>query len=967
MLKFYLLLCVNLLFAQFDWQDNGVPVRQGIHIEWQRTGDVGNDGEMIFAWSDTRYGGRDVYAQKIDQDGNNMWGSEGVPVVIAEGRQEDPILVKDGNGGAFIIWVDYRDEPDYGDIYAQHINSDGLISWDIEGVVLTNQPGKQASPNMASDGIGGAFVIWNDLNASTLGHVYGTHLTVNETDIIAQGIGVPLITSESTESNPSLETAQSGSAVMVWADNRNLNESNIDIYAQRMDVNCNTLWSTPEEGGVPLCTAEGVQEYAKVTYYNEDYSVVVWEDKRFNENVGDIFIQYISMDGQTQLNADDGEALCDHEANQIKPRVKADTNGAYVVWEDSRNGPGDIYVQRHTLDNGAMFEYNGLQVCGAPNTQDQPRLTIDNLGGAYIVWMDERFAPFPQTEVYIQHINADGTVSYIDNGLALCDAPQYQFNPLVRSDSQGNAFGVWGDMRTGSIGLYVQYLDSNGNFSLEENGKESYFGIDGNGLEAKSLYLGNNETMIYWEDHRLGVIADLTYGQKVYNGWESVVDPNGIKLSNNNYQVFPKAEIANSNNDIFLGFGQAFGDIALYYQPLNNDLQMISGQEQGGFPVFESFTPQTRFDLKLSDNNDLYFVFSDQRNFIDNDIYFQKYNDFTSVFSEPVLVVDNFFVDDNVKFITTSPSNDCLIAYDSGDFSGTRAYLTAVDSNGSSSWNSGGLRLSSYESDQFIQGVVETDSGLFIIWKDQRSGSSDIYGQMIDYSGNILGSSDGIAISVAGNDQQDPVLTYNSLEQEVMVCWEDFRSGTNFDVYCSTVDENTLSVSDNFVICDESSNQKSPDVYASLDGSYLFAWEDSRNSVTSNIFYQEMKDNTFVWEMNGVVLCDADFNQFTPQIDLYDESANSYIIFWDDMRSSGKEDLSNIYIQSVTIDSGSSPSCTILDVNNDGVVNVIDIVSTVNIVLGSSPTDQEACAADGNEDGIINVLDIVLLVNYILS
>ena len=73
MLKFYLLLCINLLFSQFDWQDNGVPVRQGIHIEWQRTGDVGNDGEMIFAWSDTRYGGRDVYAQKIDQDGNNMW------------------------------------------------------------------------------------------------------------------------------------------------------------------------------------------------------------------------------------------------------------------------------------------------------------------------------------------------------------------------------------------------------------------------------------------------------------------------------------------------------------------------------------------------------------------------------------------------------------------------------------------------------------------------------------------------------------------------------------------------------------------------------------------------------------------------------------------------------------------------------------------------------------------------------
>ena len=149
----------SLMFAQYDWQDNGVSIRQGIHIEWQRTGDNGNNGEMIFAWSDTRYWGRDIYAQKVDTDGNAMWGSEGSPVVIETGRQEDPILITDGNGGAYIIWVDYRDEPDYGDIYAQHIQADGAISWDPSGIPLTNVPGKQVSPNMASDGIGGVFVI----------------------------------------------------------------------------------------------------------------------------------------------------------------------------------------------------------------------------------------------------------------------------------------------------------------------------------------------------------------------------------------------------------------------------------------------------------------------------------------------------------------------------------------------------------------------------------------------------------------------------------------------------------------------------------------------------------------------------------------------------------------------------------------------------------------------------------------
>ena len=60
--------CFSFIFPQFDWDDNGVPVRQGIHIEWQRTGANGNPGEMIFAWSDTRFGGRDNYAKKIENN-----------------------------------------------------------------------------------------------------------------------------------------------------------------------------------------------------------------------------------------------------------------------------------------------------------------------------------------------------------------------------------------------------------------------------------------------------------------------------------------------------------------------------------------------------------------------------------------------------------------------------------------------------------------------------------------------------------------------------------------------------------------------------------------------------------------------------------------------------------------------------------------------------------------------------------
>ena len=51
------------------------------------------------------------------------------------------------------------------------------------------------------------------------------------------------------------------------------------------------------------------------------------------------------------------------------------------------------------------------------------------------------------------------------------------------------------------------------------------------------------------------------------------------------------------------------------------------------------------------------------------------------------------------------------------------------------------------------------------------------------------------------------------------------------------------------------------------------------------------------------------------------------------------------------------------DLTGDGIINVLDIIATVNIVLASSYSD----SGDMNQDGIINVLDIVALVNIILG
>ncbi len=55
------------------------------------------------------------------------------------------------------------------------------------------------------------------------------------------------------------------------------------------------------------------------------------------------------------------------------------------------------------------------------------------------------------------------------------------------------------------------------------------------------------------------------------------------------------------------------------------------------------------------------------------------------------------------------------------------------------------------------------------------------------------------------------------------------------------------------------------------------------------------------------------------------------------------------------------------DVNQDGVINILDIINVINFILGGSPTSDEFILSDVNQDNIINILDVVLLVNLIIN
>ncbi len=63
--------------------------------------------------------------------------------------------MSDGKGGAIITWEDYTGVYH---IYAQKISGDGKVVWLKDGVAISTATGNQVGPKLVRDGQGGAII-----------------------------------------------------------------------------------------------------------------------------------------------------------------------------------------------------------------------------------------------------------------------------------------------------------------------------------------------------------------------------------------------------------------------------------------------------------------------------------------------------------------------------------------------------------------------------------------------------------------------------------------------------------------------------------------------------------------------------------------------------------------------------------------------------------------------------------------
>ncbi|MCC6336136.1 MAG: hypothetical protein IT380_19390 [Myxococcales bacterium] len=179
----------------------------------------------------------------------------------------------------------------------------------------------------------------------------------------------------------------------------------------------------------PISTESGSQVLPAVASDGVNF-LVVWEDHRNGQ--GDVFAARVGLDGGVLDPG--GFAVAVEPAHQHAPAVAFDGTQFVVAWEDERgDGGSDIYAARVST-GGVVLDPAGFPVSSGPRDQYSPRLA-PSTSGSLVVWQDYRSGAL--SDVFGTLLDRDaGVVEPM--GLRLASTPAYRRAPAVGFDGTRN-------------------------------------------------------------------------------------------------------------------------------------------------------------------------------------------------------------------------------------------------------------------------------------------------------------------------------------------------------------------------------------------------------------------------------------------------------------------------------------------------------------------------------------------------
>jgi|GEM_PF-3771327 len=304
---------------------------------------------LYVVWRDTRDGNPEIYWQKFDRSMGSAATSP-IRVTNSGAASFDPSIGVDGSGNSYIVW---QEGSQYGTIQGVKLDGNGAPLFAIKNL----SPGLSLHPDIAANSSGVNWVTYQRMANVADQNVYvrkgGDQLNqicLSPTSGTIWGaVKMPVIGTDGTNGWVAYYDEGDGAARF--------------LKLEAFGANCNKFGQANQD-----------QAYTRPAIGSSNTEIWIAIEK--SENIYNV----VGPNNARQINDNPGTASY--------PRVEADPNYAYFVWQDSRDGNLEIYLSKAT----GSQDLPDQRITNNPFSSQHPDIATypAEPGKFWIVWQDNR-------------------------------------------------------------------------------------------------------------------------------------------------------------------------------------------------------------------------------------------------------------------------------------------------------------------------------------------------------------------------------------------------------------------------------------------------------------------------------------------------------------------------------------------------------------------------------------------------
>ena len=247
---------------------------------------------------------RHLYAQKLDADGNPLWGA--APVTIYNGGSLQfgnyPPFTADGSGGALLAWYATTQQS-----FVQRVFADGTLQYPANGIAVATDPGRlRFDPAAILDPASGdIYCFWNERNSNQSQQALHGQRFVGSTRAWGSG-GLVLVPIGANDIQSIRCLPRTGGATAMWVQG---GPNGQQIFASARNADGSQTWGSD----LTVSSTPSTKSRIDAEVISSGTILSVWQDGA--TGVADIQGQNIRSDGTLGVESILGDLNDDGEVN----------------------------------------------------------------------------------------------------------------------------------------------------------------------------------------------------------------------------------------------------------------------------------------------------------------------------------------------------------------------------------------------------------------------------------------------------------------------------------------------------------------------------------------------------------------------------------------------------------------------------------------------------------------------------